>query len=140
VSSHAKTLVIAGALLFLLGLLQGAAVPGFANPRMALSAHLTALQSGMALMILGITWSMVGWSRTFEKLSFYTTIVGMYALWLGLTLAAASGASDALPIAGDGYRASRMIESTVSVLVMTASALMTIGWSVFLLGLIRSRN
>lgn len=55
-ASIQKSLVAAGPALFLLGLLQGAAVQSFANPKMALSAHLTAVQRGLALMIVGVIW------------------------------------------------------------------------------------
>jgi (hydroxyamino)benzene mutase len=137
---NAKMLVIAGVWLFLLGLLQGVAVPMFANPRMGLSAHLTAVQSGTALMIMGVVWSLAVWSETFEKLAFWTTLVGTYGLWLGLTLAAATGASQALPMAGHGYSASRMIELAVSAFVMVSGGLMIIGWLLFSVGVLRSRK
>jgi (hydroxyamino)benzene mutase len=136
----AKILVIAGAWLFLIGLLQGVAVPMFINPRMGLSAHLTAVQSGTALMILGVIWSLAVWSEAFEKLAFWTTLVGTYGLWLGLTLAAATGASDALPMAGQGYSASRLTELAVSALVMISGGLMIIGWLLFSVGVICSRK
>ena len=137
---HAKSLVIAGAWLFVFGLLQGVAVPMFANPRMALSAHLTAVQSGTALMVLGAVWSIAVWPEKLEKSSFWTTYIGTYGLWLGLTAAAATGASEALPIAGQGYSASRQIENAVSALVMVSGGLMIVGWVLFAIGVTRSRK
>ena len=135
--SFQKSLIVAGAVLFLLGLLQGAAVQTFANPRMALSAHLTAVQSGMALMIVGAIWSAVSLSAGLLAVAKWTTITGMYGLWLGLTLSAATGASDALPIAGAGHGAEPLAETAVSAIVVGSGVLMTIGWSVFVVGLIR---
>ncbi len=136
----AKTLITAGAWLFLFGLVEGAAVPLFANPRMALSAHLTAVQSGTALMIAGATWSVAHWSPALERLSFGAIVAGFYGLWLGLTLAAVTGASQALPMAGHGYGASRMIETGGSVLVIGSSGLLIIGWMLYTVGLLRSRR
>jgi hydroxylaminobenzene mutase len=133
-------LVVAGAALFLLGLLQDAAVQSFANPRMALSAHLTAVQSGTALMVVGVVWSAVSLSVALSKVARSTIVLGMYGLWLGLTLSAATGASDALPIAGAGYDADRLVETGVSAIVLGSSTLMTLGWFLFLVGLIRSRS
>ena len=52
-----RQLIILGVVLFLIGLIQGALIPFFHNPRMALSAHLAAVQSGMAMVIFGIIWS-----------------------------------------------------------------------------------
>lgn len=139
-SPNARALVVAGTLLFLLGLLQGLAVPIFGNPRMALSAHLTAVQSGIALMILGAVWSIAVWPEKRQKLSFGTTVTGMYGLWLGLTLAAATGASDALPIAGQGHGAGRSIENAVSALVAVSGGLMIIGWLLFLIAITSSKK
>ncbi|RXZ64601.1 hydrogenase [Pelagerythrobacter rhizovicinus] len=139
-ASFQKSLVVAGAILFLLGLLQGAAVQSFANPRMALSAHLTAVQSGLALMIVGVIWPAVGLNATLLKVACWAVILGMYGLWLGLTLSAATGASDALPIAGAGYKADWLSEASVSAIVLVSSGLMTLGWLLFVVGLIRRRS
>lgn len=133
-----RALIVAGAALFLLGLMQGAVVPGFANPRMALSAHLTAVQSGMALMIVGVVWSAVTLRPRTGAGTRWAIIIGMYGLWVGLTLAAATGASKGLPIAGAGHSAEATIEQLVTAIVLGSSVLMTLGWIVFLAGLIRS--
>jgi (hydroxyamino)benzene mutase len=135
-----RSLVVAGAVLFLLGLVEGAGVPLFANPRMALSAHLTAAQSGTALMIVGVVWPMAIWSPIAQRLSMWTIVVGFYGLWLALTLAAMTGASEALPIAGHGFGASRATEAAVSVIVIGSSGVMTIGWLIFLIALVRRQK
>jgi len=135
-----RTLLIAGALLFLLGLLQGAVIQSFVNPRMALSAHLTAVQSGMALMIAGIAWSAVSLGAFLSRGARSLIVVGMYGLWFGLTMSAATGASKNLPIAGAGHNADLMTERLVSIVVLGSSVLMTIGWALFVVGLVRSKS
>ena len=80
------------------------------------------------------------WPEKLEKLSFWTTYIGTYGLWLGLTAAAATGASEALPIAGQGYSASQQIENAVSALVMVSGGLMIVGWVLFAIGVTRSRK
>lgn len=132
-----KSLIVAGATLFLLGLVQGAVVPSFLNPRIALSAHLTAVQCGMAIMIVGAVWSAVSLNGLLGKVARWAIIAGMYGLWAGLTVSAASGASDVLPIAGAGYDAGRVMETVVSAIVLGSSGLMTIGWLLFVIGLMR---
>jgi hydroxylaminobenzene mutase len=119
-------LIVAGAILFLLGLLQGAVVQMLLNSRMALSAHLTAVQGGTALMVVGVVWPAVSLSETLQSTARWAIILGLYALWVGLTLSATTGASDALPIAGAGYKAGRVVE-------------MTSGWPLFVAGLIHNR-
>lgn len=133
----ARMPILAGAILFLLGLIEGALVQSFLNPRMALSAHLTAVQSGMALMIFGLVWRWVALSSLWSAVARWSVVGGIYALWLGLTLSAATGAGDSLPIAGAGYDAGPLAQTTVSVLVLGGSAAMTVGWSLFVVGLVR---
>lgn len=135
-----RTLIVAGALLFLLGLLQGAFVQSFLNPRMALSAHLTAVQSGMAIMIVGALWTSVDLRPTFSKIARWTIIIGMVGLWAGLTASAITGASNNLPIAGAGHSAAQTTEELVSIAVLGSSVLMTIGWSIFVFGLVRTKR
>ena len=70
---------------------------------MALSAHLAAVQSGMAMAIFGLIWALVNLKERLLKLAYYTNIIGLYAVWFAITLGAVLGASRALPIAGHGY-------------------------------------
>ena len=110
----------------------------FLNPRMALSAHLTAVQSGMAIMIAGIVWPVVSLSSRFDAMARRSITGGMYGLWGGLTLSASTGASTALPIAGAGFQATPVIEHGVSALILGSSFVMTLGWLLLVIGLIRS--
>ena len=136
-SQASKQLVVAGAILFLLGLLQGAAVPYVLNPRMGLSAHLTAVQGGTAIMVAGAVWGWTRLSLQWDRIGRWATIAGMYGLWLGLTLSAATGASDSLPIAGKGYSAGEAVETAVSLAVAGSSVVLVAGWAILTIGLIR---
>ncbi len=133
-----RTLIQAGAVLFLLGLLQGAVVQDFANPRMALSAHLTAVQCGTALMVTGAVWRWASLSPLFSGLARWAIIAGMYVLWVGLTGAAITGANSILPIAGAGFGAGATAEMLVATAVLGGSVAMTAGWLVFVAGLFRT--
>ncbi|MGB7373766.1 hypothetical protein [Pontixanthobacter sp.] len=135
----ARTLAFVGALLFLAGLLQGLVVQQFANPRMALSAHLDAVQSGMAVMIAAVFWSACKWAPFTEKIARWALSAGMVGLWLGITLAAMTGASEALPIAGAGHSASPPLELASSAVIISSSVLVLAGWLMFVIGLIRGR-
>lgn len=139
-TTHQRALVVAGALLFLIGLWQGAVVQSFLNPRMALSAHLTAVQSGMAMMIVGALWTSADLKPTFSNIARWAIVIGMFGLWAGLTASAATGASKNLPIAGAGYSAAQVTENLVSIAVLGGSVLMTIGWSIFVIGLVRAKR
>ena len=110
-----------GFLLFTLGLVIGLAIPKLRNPRMGLSAHLTAVQTGPALIAAALFWPYlavpIGWAPTL----IYALVASSYLLVLGITLAAAFGASEALPIAGKGFTASPVRERLVSLLVKGSS-------------------
>lgn len=132
-----RALAVTGGALFLAGLVQGLFVDAFANPRMALSAHLDAVQSGMAVMIAGAFWSSVRFGPLAESIARWTLAVGMVGLWMGITLAAMTGASEALPMAGEGYSAAPFEELVTMGLIVLSSVALLIGWLLFLFGLIR---
>lgn len=138
-SPAGRALAVVGGALFLAGLLQGLVVDYFPNPRMALSAHLDAVQSGMAVMIAAAFWSSARLTPSLERLAWWTLAVGMVGLWVGITLAAMTGASEALPMAGRGFVALPPIETAVTTIVVGSSLGLLIGWTLFLWGLVRGQ-
>ena len=134
-----RALAVVGGMLFLAGLLQGLVVDHFPNPRMALSAHLDAVQSGMAVMIAAAFWSSLRLTRAIERLAWWTLAIGMVGLWLGITLAAMTGASEALPMAGSGCAARPAMEAAVTAIVAGSSLGLLLGWALFLWGLVRGQ-
>ena len=116
----------AGFILFTIGLVIGAAIPRFHNSRMGLSAHLTAVQAGTALIAFGLFWpyfEIAPWASYPLALSL---IISFVILVASLVLAAIFGASAALPIAGKGFRSTRAKELTVSTLAIGSSVWMLV--------------
>lgn len=114
----------AGFFIFTVGLGLGVLVPRFRNPRMGLSAHTTAVQTGTALIAFGLFWpqfDIAGWAQRPLAISL---IVSFSMLICSLVLAASFGASQALPIAGKGFTSSKTKERWVSVLAIGASVWM----------------
>lgn len=137
ISSLGRKLIFWGAVLFLIGLLQGVFIPLFLNPRMALSAHLTAVQSGMALMLFGLIWGLLSLGKKWLMVSYYSSIGGMYLIWLAITLAAVLGASKALPIAGKGFSSTPIGEVAVELIVYAGSGLCVLSAALIVVGLYR---
>ncbi len=135
-SGNARRLCWHGVFLFLLGLLNGALVPYFENPRMGLSAHLAAVQSGMALLIFGFLWPHLT-LRGREGATLLLVLVSTYAIWVALALAAAFGTSGATPIAGAGYRGGAVQEAIVTILLYAGSVGLIAGVALVLAGLRR---
>lgn len=138
-SPPGRALAVIGGALFLAGLLQGLVVDHFPNPRMALSAHLDAVQSGMAVMIAAAFWSSVRLTPRLERVAWWALAVGMVGLWFGITMAAMTGASEALPMAGSGFAAHPPVEAVVNTVVIGSSLGLLLGWALFLWGLVNGR-
>ena len=140
ISALGMKLILWGAILFLVGLLQGALIPYFPNSRMALSAHLAAVQSGMALIIFGLIWGFLVLQERWLKITFYASVTGMYTVWFAIPLAAILGASKALPIAGAGFSTTPLNEMLVQVIVSAGAGLGVLSTGLIVLGLIKGLN
>jgi hydroxylaminobenzene mutase len=115
------TLCFTGMLLFLLGLLNGLAIPRLRSPRIGLSAHLTAVQSGTFLIACGLLWPRLGLGAPWSALLAHTLWISLYAVWLALLLAGVFGAGRGLEIAGQGLTTSPGRQRVVTVLLTGGS-------------------
>lgn len=126
-SDHGQLLLVAGTVQFLLGLLTGLALPVLKNKRMGLSAHLVGVQHGMVLWALGLIVPPLAPAPAIDGWMVYSFLLGLYGLWLAMLLAAIWGASQALPMAGAGHRASAGRERIVAALVYLPATLIVLG-------------
>ena len=122
-----RTLIAAGAILFLLGLLTGFVIPEFVNPRMGLASHLEGVMNGTFLIALGAAWSYILLSTLFEKFAFWLLLYGTYANWFFITLAALFGTSGMTPIAGKGYNGEIWQEQVVTLGLLSVGITMVLG-------------
>lgn len=135
-----RQLLIFGTVLFLFGLLNGAVISSFTNPRMRLSAHLAGVQNGMVLLLFGLLWPYLTLSSATLSATYWLSLYGMYAIWGGLSFAAIWGTSRATPIAGAGHSASPLYESIVQLLLSSGSVAIIVATVLVLWGLIRNRG
>jgi len=94
-----------GALLFLLGLLGGVAIPAFRSPRIGLSAHLAAIEGGVVLIAVGLVGARLELPSAWAGAIAHGLAISLYALWVGLVAGAIWGTGRTLPIAGAGLSA-----------------------------------
>jgi len=134
-SDAARRLCLHGAILFFLGLLNGALVPAFTNSRLGLSAHLAGVQNGLVLLIFGLLWRHLALPPARLRLAEVSSILSMYALWLALALGAIFGTSRATPIAGAGHTGAAWQEALVTALLYAGSAGILLGAFLVVLGL-----
>lgn len=122
-----------GLWLFLFGLFIGVAIPKFTNPRLGLAAHLSAVQSGTALMAVAWFWAELTAGNHFAAMIGHALWTSFWLLVVGQVLAAAWGASKALPMAGAGYSATAAKEGITWVLVYGSSAVLMVALTALLL-------
>lgn len=134
--TQAHLLLVNGLFLFILGLVNGFVIPFFTNSRMGLSAHLAGVQNGMVLLIFGLLWPKISLSDSMLQITFWLSLFSMYAIWFGLMLAAIWGTSRSTPIAGKGFRASKMKEQIVRFIIVIASVAILIASIALLFGLL----
>ena len=116
-----STLCFMGALLFMLGLLTGFGIPTFGSPRIGLSAHLTAIESGLGLIAFGLLFPHLAISTGWAGSIGHSLWISLYLLWIGLLFAAVCGTGKVLPIAGAGLAAKMWQENIARILITLGS-------------------
>lgn len=125
-----QPLTQAGMVLFLLGLLNGFIIPFSRSPRLSLSAHLTAVQTGTFLIAVGLLWPALDIATSWNAPISHGLWISAYALWLALFFAGLLGAGRHLPIAGQGIRTKPVYQYAVSALLFAGIAGTTIATAI----------
>ena len=133
-----RRLIWHGVLLFVFGLLTGAAVPALVTPRLALSAHLAGVLDGMFLMLLGLVWGELALSPRLAVTAFWLQVYSAYAGWAGLVLAAFFGTSETTPLAGAGHSGAPWQEGLVRITLVSFAGAILLGCGLVLYGLRRA--
>ncbi len=111
-----------GGLLFFFGLLVGLAVPKFTVPRLGLSTHLLGIMQGTFLLVGGLLWPRLRFTRSASRIGHILAIYGCLAAWTANLLGAIWGAGNSmLPMAAGAARGSSFQEAAIRVLLMSAA-------------------
>ncbi|MFN7553343.1 MAG: hypothetical protein ACK59M_11520 [Pseudomonadota bacterium] len=132
-----RTLIAGGLLLFLIGLLQGTVVQVFASPRLALSAHIAAVQNGIVLVVFGLALPRLRLALRPGRIAVAAMVVGMFAIWMSFSIAAIAGSASAFAFAGQGPIASPAVDMLVTAVVYFGSAASVLGTLLFLIGALK---
>lgn len=131
-----QRLLQAGILLFLLALLVGLAVPGFAVPRLGLAAHLLGIMQGTFLMVIGLVWPRLKLTSAVSRLGSWLALYGCFAAWTANLLAGLWGAGNTmLPMAAGQARGSALQEAIIATGLRTAAVSLIAAAIVILWGL-----
>ena len=118
----AHRLLQMGALLFLLALLVGFAVPRMAVPRLGLSTHLLGIMQGTFLLVAGLLWPRLSLSPRSSRVGHFLAMYGCAAPWVANLLGAVWGAgSTMLPMAAGAARGSSLQEGAIQVLLVSGA-------------------
>lgn len=132
-SDDGRPLMVAGALLFLFSLFVGLAIPRFALPRLALSAHLLGITQGTFLIAVGAIWPRLGCTRGQSLFGHVLAIYGCAAAWIANFCGAVIGAGGSMvPIASGGTKGTAAQETVIRILLASA-AISLIAFAVLLL-------
>jgi len=134
-----RRLLRAGMLLCLLALVTGLALPAFANPRMALAAHVGGMMNGIFLLVAGLAWRELELSGRWRSIAFAALLAGTYGNWASTLAAAAWGTRTLTPIAGAGFGAGAAQEAIVGAGLVAVGVTMLVATAALLAGLRRRR-
>jgi hydroxylaminobenzene mutase len=102
-------------------LLTGFGIPMFRSPRIGVSAHLDAIESGLGLIAFGLLIPHLTISPGWASLIAHTMWISFYVLWLGLLFGAVWGTGRTIAIAGAGISAEPWQENAARTLISLGS-------------------
>ena len=133
---QSRILLQFGVALFLFAALLGFAVPHFAVPRLALSAHLVGLLQGMFLVVLGMLWPKLNFGSTQAKVTFWLLIYQSLAAPASNLLGAAWGAGNSIvPMAAGAAHGTTVQEAVINIGFRSAGAALIFSLALVLWGL-----
>jgi hydroxylaminobenzene mutase len=129
-----------GTMLVLVGLATGGLLQSFANPRLALAAHVGGLMNGTLVMVVGTAWDALTLSPGISRGLFWSLVYSGYVNWLGLVLAATFGTTLTTPLLGDGIPGARWQESLVAFCLVSGAVVTLAAFALVLFSLRRRRG
>jgi hydroxylaminobenzene mutase len=126
-----------GTVLVVLGLATGGFLQSFANPRLALAAHMGGLMNGTLVMVVGAFWTELAISATPARVLLWSLVYSGYVNWLGLVVAAVFGTAHTTPLLGDGGPAAPWQEGLVAFCLVSGAIVTLAAFGLVLFGLRR---
>jgi hypothetical protein len=108
-------------LLFAISLLNGFLIHALPLPRLALSAHLVALIGSSFLIGLGASWPRLQYSARASRLAAFLAVYGFCGAWVVYFSSAALAAGGQFTLASGNVRGPWVVESAISVGLMTVA-------------------
>lgn len=138
-SRQARYLLQVGVGLFLFAALIGLAIPRFAVPRVALSAHLIGILQGLFLAVVGLLWTRLDLASRQLLITFWLVIYEAIAAILSNLLAALWGAGNTIiPMAAGAAHGSDTQEIIINVGLRSSALALVVSLGLIFWGLRRA--
>lgn len=138
-SRQARHLLQVGVGLFLFAALIGLAIPRFAVPRVALSAHLIGILQGLFLAVVGLLWTRLDLASRQLLITFWLVIYEAIAAILSNLLAALWGAGNTIiPMAAGAAHGSDTQEIIINVGLRSSALALVVSLGLIFWGLRRA--
>jgi hydroxylaminobenzene mutase len=137
IEKQASRLIFMGMLLFFLALVIGLIAPLLANPRLGISCHVEGVLNGIFLIVLGLIWNKIALSDKWMGITFWLSLYGTFANWLGYLISAVFNAGRHLTIATNGHAGPPWADDFVDFLLLTLTLAMLTICTTVLIGLNR---
>ena len=122
-----KHLLVAGMILFLIGLLSGMLIPYYEDHHMGMSTHLVGVQNAIVLIVFGLMFSHISISAKYLSLLSALSIYSMYAIWLSVAIAATSTVNVDNSVSALKETITKLLLYSGSLAIIIATILITIG-------------
>jgi len=124
IEKQSNKLILLGMLLFFLALITGVIAPLLGNPRLGISSHVEGVLNGIFLIVLGLIWNKVTLSERWMGITFWLSIYGTFANWLGYFISAVFNAGRHLTIATNGHAGPPWADNIVDFLLLSLTVSM----------------
>jgi hydroxylaminobenzene mutase len=131
-------LIFYGMLLFFAALVVGLSAPLLANPRVGISCHVEGVLNGIFLIAAGLIWNKVALSSRWLTITFWLSLYGTYANWLGYLISAVFNAGRHLNIATKGQEGPPLADNIIDFLLVSLTVSMLTICIAIIIGLYRN--
>ena len=138
IEKQSNRLILMGMLLFFLALVIGVIAPLLANPRLGISCHVEGVLNGIFLIVLGLIWNKVALSEKWTRITFWLSLYGTFANWLGYLISAVFNAGRHLTIATNGHAGPVWADDIVDFLLLSLTVAMLTICTTVIIGLYRN--
>jgi hydroxylaminobenzene mutase len=135
-SRQSHRLLQIGVALFLVTSVEGFVIPGFAVPRLGLSAHSLMALLGVLFIAMGLLWPKLRLGTTMSRLALWLLVYSGFAIVAAYLLGAIWGAGNSImPMAAGTAHGSNLQEAVIKIVAYSSAPTGIVSFALVLWGL-----